>query len=312
MTPTHQTLPPHSHSAAMELVRRRLAPGGLDRIEAAQLRKHLRICNECRRYNDRRIQVIRTAAGVPEGETAGIESLALFEETLARAGIALPAPDARSVPAWLRPLEWGLGLAAAALVALLVLTPQGGKPPQGGRGDPGTEELRSRGGPGDGSLPAAGLGLSGIDPEGAEYEVVESEGACIQDRLRFYVTSREEGLEWYFLFGVPEAGAPVWYFPSPEEARSHGLEPGPSGERVARPVPWEIELAGRHRPGRLAVVGLFSRVPLLYPDVASWVGEVLGRHEDGTTADWKEEAAKRFGPDVVPVLVALSVLDCEG
>jgi hypothetical protein len=157
-------------------------------------------------------------------------------------------------------------------------------------------------------LPVAGLGLSGVDSEGREYEVVEGDGLCLADALRFYVRSRKKELSHYFLFGLQQGTGPIWYFPSPEEGESLRLSGGTDGPVM---VPWEIEVGRRHRPGRLAVVLMLSERPL-------WLETVAGKlalrqwREDG----WEESAIERdlsgkMGPGVVVTAEIIAVKACE-
>lgn len=254
------------HAEAMELARRRLAPEGLTGREAEALRVHLRACEECRGQYERRTAVLRAAAGSTAAGALGVESRVLMEETLHRLGLAPPQPQQEGLPMWAR---WVWGTIAALVLLVVVLPPS----PQDQRGvAPDFSYLQSRGAADE--LPEVGLGLSGVDDRGLEYEVVESQGVCLEDALRFYVTSRNPDIRYYFLFGLQPAGEVLWYFPLPEEGRSYSIV---EGEEIIKMVPFEIELAKRHTPGPLTVVGLFSAEPLSFSAVSVRITELMER-----------------------------------
>ncbi len=240
-----------SNRRAGALMRQRFEPGGISPSDAVALRAHLASCEGCRSAYDRLALVRRLAAGQAADEPLASESRALLAEVLVRAGE--PAVPARG--GWLFGWRsWG-AVAAAAAVAVVVLV---SLPRTAVRQemDP-TTESRARGV--DRPLPPVGLGLSGVDPEGLEYEVVESGRVCREDALRFYVTRREPAWGYFFLFGIDGSGAVHWYAPVPEEGVSYAL---PEALGRPEPMPWEVVLRHGHREGPLLVVALFSGEPL--------------------------------------------------
>jgi hypothetical protein len=288
------------HSEAWELACRRLAPEGLTGREAEALRTHLRECNECRRKYERRMLMLRAAAGKGMAQTLGVESRALMQETLHRLGLAHEQPRHEGLPTWAR---WVWGTVAALALLVLVFPPSG----QNQRGvAPDFSYLQSRGTLDE--LPDVGLGLSGVDDRGLEYEVVESQGVCLEDALRFYITSRNPDIRFYFLFGLQPTGEVLWYFPLPEEGSSYSI---PDGEELVKMVPFEIDLPKRHAPGPLTVVALFSAEPLLFSAVSARVNELRNAHgrkmEAGSLVD---ELAGLSGLDVRVATIDSEVNAC--
>jgi len=288
---------PLDHARTRTLIEQRLDGEPLTATESNLLRAHLDSCPDCRQAYDRALVFRRAAAGVPLHQPTGLESRLLFEETMAR----LSQSPAETKSPFLRLLLASL-LPAAAVAALVVVLL-----PAGPAGDPdfrpSAENLPVRGTAQ--ALPDAGLGVSGIAIDGAEYEAVESDGVCLADALRFYLTARRSDLSYYFLFGIQE-GTPLWYFPSRREASSPVL---PGEGRIAWKVPFEIELAHRHRPGPLRLVLLLSPGPLTVDEVSDWVtrGGASGAPETIPTS-----VRTRFGNSTAAAWAEVSVLDCGG
>lgn len=296
------------HKRTRELMERRLSRGRISSSEAAELREHLAACEECRLAYDRRVEIVRAMTGVTPGEPAGFESRALMDETFAR----LDAPEATSAVSrrWLPSLRLA---GAAALVAVVVLAGWFNRerlfPPGDQRA---SQVLLSRGG--ETALPGVGLGVSGVDAEGREYEVVESNGVCLRDALRFYVTSRVPAYRYYFLFGLRPDGEIHWYFPSREEQLSFPFpETFPDEGAIAHKVPYEIELWKKHGRGGHVVVGLFSEDPLELVRVERAVETALGKGDlaprDGSGI---ESLSSVLGDGVEPATVVLDIIDCGG
>jgi len=265
--------------------------------ESARMREHLAGCPECRSACDRTVVMLRVAAGIDPGTPTRLESRLLFEETMVR----LPQQDAPARFPLLRFVQGLLLPAAVAAAALVLLLPA--RPLHDPRPPAGIEDTMPRGAAP--RLPDAGLGVSGVAADGAEYEAIASDGVCLCEALRFYVTARRPDLSYYFLFGI-QGGRPLWYFPTPEEGGSPALPPK---ERMAWMVPYEIELAQRHRPGPLTLVLLLSPTPLAAKEVAEWV------ERGGATAapDGLGAAAQaRFGDSVAAASVRVTLMDCGG
>jgi len=277
------------HIEAMELARRRLAPTGLTGSESEALASHLQSCDDCRRKYEREVLFLRAAAGGEMSSPLGVESRVLMEETLHRLGLAQPAPRQDGLPMWAR-YVWGTIAAVALLVLVFPPAPPQDHPLNGDH-----SYLASRGE--EDELPEVGLGLSGVDQRGLEYEVVESGNACLEDALRFYVNSRNPDIGYYFLFGLQPEREVLWYFPLPEEGRSYTMERDGDAEGILM-VPFEIELEQRHVPGPLTVVGLFSAEPLSHQVVSGRVESWL-RHNSGSVN----------AEDLVDVLAGISGLD---
>lgn len=292
------------HQRTRELMAQRLGREGLSGEEAAELREHLAACEQCRNDYDRRVEALRAMTGVATEEPAGFESRALMNETFARLDALEGAPAASRW--WLPSLRLA---GAGALVAVVVLAvwvnreqlfaPEDHRAPQ---------VLLSRGA--DAPLPDVGLGISGVDGDGQEYEIVESDGVCLTDALRFYVTSRTDEYRYYFLFGLHPDGKLKWYFPSREEQVSF---PFPEAQTVAHRVPYEIELWKKHRRGGHVVVGLYSEKPLELERVERAVETALGKGDlDPRNGAGSESVSLFLGDGVATAAVALNIIDCGG
>jgi len=292
------------HLPAIELIGRKFSPAGLSAEESVSLRGHLASCGSCRSRYDERVAMLRVASGSGEHEPLGLESRLLMEETFSRMG--KESPEREGGWDFLRAAHWVLGSATALLLVVLAAQPllYDGRERTRPVSD---HEFLSRGS--DAVLPAVGIGLSGIDPEGREYEVVESDGACLQDALRFYVTARKQGYVHYFLFGIQDNERILWYFPLPEEGNSYQI---PATRTVAHMVPYELELQERHAAGSLTVYGVFSKQPLSFTDVAARV-ERLVRSAGGLAGPRLRDALDRLAPKgVLTTSVSLSIISCGG
>ena len=225
----------------------------------------------------------RLTHGDPRVAT-GAERRAIFDELMARRGRRASAPRAAAVFGW-------AGAAVAAAVIVVLLIPWGGTRPD--VVDP-PEHLAVRGGAD--TLPAAGLGISGVDPAGAEYEVVHGDGLCPEDALRFYITVRDESTPYYALFGVQDLDDPTWYLPAPRDGEAPALPEVPA---VAWMVPFEILVDGTHGPGGLSVVCILSEEPIRFAALeAAW------RDADGDDVSARaREAAAVLGDGARRILV---------
>lgn len=234
---------PDVHARVRRIVDRRLSSVSCTSIDNALMREHIDHCDVCREYYNRRVVLIRTVSGGLATQATGLESRRLFEEVMGKVDRPSSRPEPRR--AWF-PLAAAATLSAMAVIAI-VATPPDNAEYYGVRG-------------GVDVLPSVGIGLSGIDADGNEYEVVESGEICVTEYLRFYVTARDSQLKYYFIFGINN-GVFVPYFPLPEEQESFVFDGRSS---VAHMVPWEIRLDQRHSAGTLDVVGVLSDVPLQY------------------------------------------------
>lgn len=291
-----------SHARAKDLMARRVVGAVVAPPDAQWLLEHLSTCPDCMGRYDRAQGAVAVMTGMKANDPAGITSRRLMEDTFAR----LAAKQPRTRPTW-----WRLGLnrwAAASLALTVVLTtvwvitgPWNESP---GR----RPQLLSRGG--QQQLPAVGFGISGIDEEGDEYEVVESDGVCVSHALRFYVTAREPNFTHYLIFGVQ--GEEVhWYFPTPEEGLSYKMPEGP-GERVAHLVPYEIELWKKHRIGTVQLVGLFSDRPLAQAAIQDHLERLRNEKSGAGRSTLGARIGATLGSGVQSVQAAVEIIDCGG
>jgi hypothetical protein len=290
-------VPTISHEQARAAIQAR-SDGLLQPQEAASLRHHLVDCHECRAAYDRAAIIRRLAAGSEANAPLPGESRLLLNEVL---GQTRPTTQPVEIHIWRR-WQWAAGLAVAVLV-VVVAAPWNSVDTSGGAP---IDEVQERGAVR--ALPGAGFGLSGVDGRGAEYEVVESDGICREDGLRFYVNRREERYGSYFIFGVDGAGNIHWYAPLPEERESYPL---PRTQGVPEVVPFEVILQEKHPAGRLVVIALFSHGPLAWEAVSAQVP-----HYAGILLDSPEEGAKslaqELGTDVLPATRQTRIITCGG
>lgn len=272
--------------------------GDLSSAQAEALRTHLLDCGDCRALYDRAAAVRRVAAGGSAGTPLPSETSLLLAEVMRQ---MRRQPEPSQAPFW-HGWKWAAGIAVAALV-LFVVAPWHHLPHESG---PRQERVQERGAVR--TLPAAGLGLSGVDRDGAEYEVVESDGICQQDFLRFYVNRREESMRHYFVFGVDELGRVHWYAPLPAERESYPLA-DEFGKPIA--VPYQIELEHEHEPGLLVVVALFSPAPLDWNSVDALLPQHLAALLEAP-AEGAEALANGLGRGVLPAVRQTRIISCGG
>ncbi|MBM4371431.1 MAG: hypothetical protein FJ098_07235 [Deltaproteobacteria bacterium] len=231
------------------------------------------------------VAVRRLVHGDPSVAT-GVERRLLLETVLGRL-TPPPRPVARA---------WGLLPAAAAALLLLLLLPRDVQEPAWAPGERSAARGAVR------KLPPAGLGISGVDPMGSEYEVVHGEGICPVDTLRFYVTVRDRETPYLAILGVQDPGDPTWYLPVA------GDEPWAVPELPRRlwMVPLEVEVGVAHRPGPLSVVAILSSEPISFePLAAAWAAA-----RGAAPRQRAEDAAARLGAGITRVLLEeLSILD---
>ncbi len=280
------------HSRARALTARYLDPRrpwtGAD---AAALRAHLAACDPCRAAYDEAVCAHRALVGGDPAVPSGFEARRQLDALLG------PAPDAAPplLWRWLRPGAYAL---TAALVALAV--PFGpwwpAEPPPQPRGAAS-------------AAPVAGLGVSGVDQHGREYEVLASAGAHRGDWLRFSYSidaAAPAAPTHLFVFGLQPGAPPLWYAPMPpDEAASLPVAPG---RFVA--LPFESRLSPRHADGPLTVVALFTRRPLTLDQVAAALPDpapALGAAPPAAVAALLRHGLD-LGPDAVVQLLPTRVL----
>ncbi len=247
-----------THFRTHRLLKRYVLGPSLGHNSSVRVATHLTHCDACRTRYDALTARLQQVSGMAAHRSTQWQRDALFERVMGE----LPAiSDASSVGAGAQvnsvvPMfpAWRLGIAAAAMVALVVTVWARWPYPQSQFAVDSDEYAAVRGGVDD--LPAAAFGVSGVDPQGGEYEVVFSEGVCPQDALRFYARVRDPEFSHVLLFAIQEQNVePLWYFPDSTTVRT--FEVPESAE------PWlfpdEIPLAPNHAAGALLVVGVFAR-----------------------------------------------------
>ncbi len=221
------------------------------------------------RQADRIIGAVRRIThGDPDAAT-GAERRALFEALMSRRG---DPPTNRSL--WF--LGWA-GAAVAAAVAVFLLIPWGAPRPTV---DGAAEHVAVRGD--SDVLPVAGLGISGVDGTGAEYEVVHGAGLCAEDALRFYLTVRDARTPHFVLFGVQDPDDPTWYLPAPRDAQAPAIPEVPA---LAWMVPFEIVVDGTHSPGPVSVVCILSEEPIRFTALEAAWRDAVGDEVSSRAAD---------------------------
>ena len=234
----------------------------------ASMRKVMRESESLRTLYDKRITAHRLMLGLDADTPSGVE---LDRQMIGTVGLALEADVAEERSAWAMPV-WGMplaGMAAAALVAVLVTSNPIPGPPS-----PETDEsvastsreeyLGARSGTRENVR--AGIGVSGIDADGLEYEV-QHDRAWLQDRIRFFYRCDDEQLGHLFLFGLQNDENPRWYYPLPAEGEhaSIAIQCGSDSQRTQ--LQGDTLLANRHHEGSLTIVGIFSENPLSHEAV---------------------------------------------
>ncbi|MCA9515582.1 MAG: hypothetical protein KC635_11620, partial [Myxococcales bacterium] len=178
------------------------------------------------------------------------------------------------------------GVLAAAALAMVLLLP---------RGDslvaPGDGRLQARGVAGiEQPERLVGVGISGVDDAGSEYEIVASGAVRVGDWVRVTYTNERPELGWLFLVGVqpdrPAGERVVWLAPLPEEGRSVAV-----GVARLRALPFEIRLGARHALGPWHVLALFTERPLTTDEVARALDSTT---LDGLPSGWAEALRERL------------------
>ena len=245
----------------------------LDATGQRELLDHLRGCERCRAEFDLAAALTRSAAG---REVGARELDRWSEQVLTRiAQGAAPPPPARG-----RRWSWAAGaVAAAALVialTLVILRGEGGPPRSVGR----PHDVQLRGADG-GEQALVDIEVFAIElhrgqprprrvPDGGEVRLDE----YLQLRYR----NHSMRVRHLYLVAVGADGAPLDYFPRPDEDRSTAISEALSPVALPR----SIRLAKRHRPGPLRIIGIFSEGPLARGRVhgaladLGGIGEALG------------------------------------
>lgn len=238
--------------------------GELEHEQTAQMRQHLQDCEPCRALYDRRAAAESTAIG--DENASSVADLRVMQGVLADPSLRAQRPQEKR---W-----WALFVLApvAAVAAALVFTLS--LPPS-------ESQLVARGAA---SQPGAlGIGVAAVDPAtGHVYDARQPEGVSLQHRLRFSYSDYRAQDGYLFLFGVDDALQPYWYFPLPEEGQSISVKGGAQQQLL----PYETELARRHRAGRLRIVALFSAAPIAMTDVATVLQTLRAQPRALREAQW--------------------------
>jgi len=214
------------------------------------------------RETDDSQQVERITEGVrrlthgDRSAATGAERRALFDAVMERRGAEQPSPRRLAIVGW-------AGAAVAAAIALLVIIPWGAGVPTS---DGPQEHVAVRGTAEE--LPVVGLGISGVDADGAEYEVVHGDGVCASDALRLYLTARDARTPHFVVFGIQDIDDPTWYAPAPRDTAAPRIPEVPA---LAWVLPFEIVVDGTHAPGPVSVVCILSEEPIHFSALeAAW------------------------------------------
>ena len=279
----------------------------------ARMRASLRESEALRALYDKRIVAHRLMLGLDAGTPSRVEQ---ERQMTATVGLALQANTAEAtsawgLPAWTMPLA---GAAAAALVAVLVTSQPSPSPsPSPLAGAPAADPSRNdylgaRSGNRD--APRAGIGVSGINAQGVEYEVLHDR-AWIQDRIRFFYRCDDAELNHLFLFGLQGDENPRWYYPLPAEDE-HASIPAQCGSDTERTqLQGDTLLAKRHSPGSLTVIGIFTQDPLSHEAVAQALEGRVNEVLEGAFDDNLRRALS-LDPDAVVSVANLWIYNERG
>jgi hypothetical protein len=288
------------HEQAKRMVRLRFFGKRLRRDDDRLFLQHTRQCDPCRRDYDRQTIILRSLVGLDTNEPTGIENRLLMEETLARL-----VPESIPRISLESPVLWAKRLAVVSLVLMISVigfytTLSKNSDRDRYHGSIG-EDLKTRGD----SLeqPIMGIGVSGVDDRGNEYEIVASRGVCFQHALKFYVTSRDSDYRYYFIFGLQEERV-LWYFPGKHEVSSYSL---PQGQTVAHLVPYEIIIRKQHEVGKLTVIGLISADALEFEQV----NEILSRLSFSEFVSDSSAVTRHFAGLATVTTTQFEIIDCE-
>ncbi|MGM0578468.1 MAG: hypothetical protein ACQEXJ_22280 [Myxococcota bacterium] len=285
---------PRPHRRTRRLVRRYLDPRRpWDRRRDAALREHLRDCEPCRDHYRRAVVAHRLMVGGDADTPSGFETRRQMDAVLPAEG-----PRVTKRPA----VVVGVlaGAAAAAALVLTVLPPRADEA-SGPATSPETLDLRTRGG--EEERPAAGLGVSGVDADGAEYEILASDGVRRGDWLRLSYSNDREDLDHLAVTGLQADREPILYAPAPPD-ETESLSIG-TGRTVT--LPFEAAVGDDHAVGPLRLVALFTADPL---GAAALEAALAGVDAEAPAADL--EAALRdtldLGDEAVVQVLATDVL----
>ncbi|TPV94392.1 MAG: hypothetical protein B7733_15410 [Myxococcales bacterium FL481] len=212
----------------------------------AALFEHLRACEECRAYYDRSVEALRVLEGQTDYTTGELDRVMT---RLLGPAPAEPAPARR----W---LSWmgSLGAAAAVTSALLLWL----RPPADDR------SFVARGRDDDTAF--------GVQAMCGEPLRTADDGCRLDETLTFayWVDPDLAAQRHVVLFGVDEAGDPLYYAPTPVDApllASHG---------AWEPAQFAVRLAVNHDPGALRIYGLLAppHVRPTVEQVDEWAAEL--------------------------------------
>ncbi|MEC9071715.1 MAG: hypothetical protein VX938_05010 [Myxococcota bacterium] len=212
----------------------------------AEMRALVRADDAARALYDQAVVTHRLAVGADPEEQSGFERERMMAAVLDQ---ALGVETSQGWLAWLTSaptMRW-MGTAAAVALVLVVVRPWAPSDTH--------DDLRARGG--DAAEVLVGFGISGVDAQGQEYEVVASGQLSMDDHIRVTYTNEDPRLGHLFILGLQENQPLIWYAPlPPEETSSVAIERGKGA------LPFEILVGARHREGPAKVVAIFTAEPV--------------------------------------------------
>ena len=212
----------------------------------AEMRSQLRADDAARALYDQAVVTHRLAVGADPEEQSGFERERMMGAVLDQ---AMGVEASQGWLAWLTSTTTMRWMGTAAAVALLLVVVRPWTPMDS------DDDLRARGGETEEVL--VGFGISGVDGEGLEYEVIASGQLSLDDHIRVTYTNEDPRLGHLFLLGLQENQPLIWYAPlPPEETTSVPIERGKGA------LPFEILVGARHREGPAKVVAIFTAQPV--------------------------------------------------
>lgn len=212
----------------------------------AEMRSQLRADDAARALYDQAVVTHRLAVGADPEEQSGFERERMMGAVLDQ---AMGVEASQGWLAWLTSTTTMRWMGTAAAVALLLVVVRPWTPMDS------DDDLRARGGETEEVL--VGFGISGVDGEGLEYEVIASGQLSMDDHIRVTYTNEDPRLGHLFLLGLQENQPLIWYAPlPPEETTSVPIERGKGA------LPFEILVGARHREGPAKVVAIFTAQPV--------------------------------------------------
>jgi len=226
--------------------------GVLEKNRQQALQEHLESCSKCRVALERDRQLL----GELRQSDVKLDSMDLVPELVRRlSGKARPVRRHQRV---FRLAIAGAGVVCLTLVAVLWLSR--------------ISEYRSKGGRAEDADRWVGVSTWVIDPNGKSQRVEGRIGT--KSKLAFgYTNLGTHPFEYLMIFAVDSRGKIHWFYPAYLKTKENPQSLPISAGVQDKELPEEIEF--QPAPGRLRLIGLFTRRPLRVKQLEAWVNKWL-------------------------------------